>query len=95
MDIDPVSADLILDRLLKAEEYSDIGLLQLICSTPDMYTLFVGNKENHYLERFVLEHEGELWIDFPYDEAGRIFQGFEDCDGPLRLEQRNSRSHHM
>lgn len=66
--IDPASADLILDGILKAEDYSDIGLLQVICSTPDMYTLFVGNKDSHYLERFVLEHEGDLWIDFPYEE---------------------------
>ena len=75
--IDPVSADLILDRLLKAEEYSDIGLLQSICSTPDMYTLFVGNKDSHYLERFVLEHEGELWIDFPYDEEEDYFRALK------------------
>jgi len=66
--IDPASADLMLDGILKAEDYSDIGLLQVICSTPDMYTLFVGNKDSHYLERFVLEHEGDLWIDFPYEE---------------------------
>jgi helicase len=66
--IDPKSADIILEGLLGAEEYADIGLLQLICSTPDMYTLFVGNKDRHYLERFVLEHEGELWIEYPYEE---------------------------
>ena len=67
--IDPVSADTLLEGLLNAEEYSDIGLLQLICTTPDMYTLFVGNKDSYYLERFILEHEQELWVDFPYDET--------------------------
>jgi helicase len=75
--IDPVSADLILNGLLKAEEYSDIGLLQLICSTRDMYTLFVGNKDSHYLERFVLEHEGDLWIDFPYEESEGYFRALK------------------
>jgi helicase len=75
--IEPVSADIIVDGLLKAEDYSDIGLLQLICSTPDMYTLFVGNKDCHYLERFVLEHEGDLWIDFPFDETEGYFRALK------------------
>lgn len=75
--IDPVSADTILEGFLKAEEYSDIGLLQLICSTPDMYTLFVGTKDRYYLERFVLEHENELWIDFPYDETESYFRALK------------------
>lgn len=75
--IDPVSADIILDGLLKADDYSDIGLLQLICSTPDMYTLFVGNRDSHYLERFVLEHEGDLWIDFPYEETEGYFRALK------------------
>jgi helicase len=75
--IDPVSADTILDGLLKAEDYSDLGLLQLICSTPDMYTLFVGNKDGHYLERFVLEHEDDLWIEFPYEETEGYFRALK------------------
>jgi helicase len=75
--IDPKSADIILDGLLEAEEYSDIGLLQLICSTPDMYTLFVGNKDRHYLDRFVLEHEDELWVDYPYEETEEYFRALK------------------
>jgi helicase len=75
--IDPLSADLILNGLLKAEEYSDIGLLQLICSTRDMYTLFVGNKDSHYLERFVLEHEGDLWMEVPYEESEGYFRALK------------------
>ena len=75
--IDPKSADIILDGLLEAEEYSDIGLLQLICSTPDMYTLFVGNKDGHYLDRFVLEHEDELWVDYPYEEMEEYFRALK------------------
>jgi len=72
--IDPTSADTILEGMLAAEEYSDIGLLHLICSTPDMYTLFVGNRDSHYLDRFVLEHEHELWIDCPFDDSENYFR---------------------
>ena len=75
--VDPVSADIILDRILCSEDYSDIGLLQVICSTPDMYTLYVGNRDLHYLDRFVLEHEGELWIEFPSDQEEEYFRALK------------------
>lgn len=75
--VDPVSADIILNRILCTEEYSDIGLLQVICSTPDMYTLYVGNRDLHYLERFVLEHEGELWIEYPLDQDEEYFRALK------------------
>jgi len=75
--IDPLSADLIVDHITGAEEYSDIGLLQVICSTPDMFTLFVGNRDRHYLERFVLEHDDELWLDLPYMEDEAYFRGLK------------------
>jgi len=75
--IDPLSADIIVEQITGAEDYSDIGLLQVICSTPDMFTLFVGNRDRHYLERFVLEHDDELWLDFPYGEDEAYFRGLK------------------
>ena len=75
--IDPLSADLIVEHITGAEDYSDIGLLQVICSTPDMFTLFVGNRDRHYLERFVLEHDNELWLDFPYGDDETYFRGLK------------------
>jgi helicase len=75
--IDPLSADLIVEHITGAEEYSDIGLLQVICSTPDMFTLYVGNRDRHYLERFVLEHDDELWLDLPYGEDEAYFRGLK------------------
>ena len=75
--VDPLSADLIVEQLTGADEYSDIGLLQVICSTPDMFTLFVGNRDRHYLERFVIEHEDELWLDLPYGEDEAYFRSMK------------------
>ncbi|NYT17613.1 MAG: ATP-dependent DNA helicase [Methanomicrobiales archaeon] len=75
--VDPLSADIIVEQITGAEDYSDIGLLQVICSTPDMFTLFVANRDRHYLERFVLEHDDELWLDFPYGEDESYFRGLK------------------
>jgi helicase len=66
--IDPRSADTIVTNLLAIDEFSDIGLLQLICSTPDMFTLYVANRDLHYLDRFICEHDDELWIKLPFGE---------------------------
>jgi helicase len=75
--IDPRSADCIVDNLLRSTEYSDFGVLQVICSTPDMYNLYVGNKDLHYLERFLLEHENELWLDIPIGGDETFFRGLK------------------
>jgi helicase len=72
--IDPHSADLIVRQLGKAEEYSDIGLLQMVCATPDMYTLYVANRDLHYLERFVFEHDRELWMDLPIEDEEEYYR---------------------
>ena len=75
--IDPESAEAIVKTLKSAREYSDIGLLQLICSTPDMYTLYVSNRDLYYLERFACAHEDELWIDLPYEEEEDFYRGLK------------------
>jgi helicase len=63
--VHPKSAESIVDRLRSLTAYSDIGLLQLICSTPDMYTLYVSNNDLYYLDRFICEHEDDLWLGPP------------------------------
>jgi helicase len=75
--IDPLSADTIVNQILDSPEYSDLGLLQVICSTPDMFTLYVSNKDAHYLERFLLEHEQDLWLDLPFCEDEGFFRGLK------------------
>lgn len=75
--VDPESAETMVKTLKSAREYSDIGLLQLICSTPDMYTLYVSNKDLYYLERFACAHEDELWIDLPYGEEEDFYRGLK------------------
>jgi helicase len=75
--IDPLGADLIVEHLIGSDCYSDLGLLQVICNTPDMFTLFVNRKDVHYLERFLLEHEDELWLDLPFGEDETYFRGLK------------------
>ncbi|NTV00371.1 MAG: hypothetical protein HGA55_04515 [Methanoregulaceae archaeon] len=75
--IDPLGADLIVENLIGSDFYSDLGLLQVICSTPDMFTLFVNRKDVHFLERFLLEHEDELWLDLPFSEDEAYFRGLK------------------
>jgi helicase len=75
--IDPRGADSIVNGLLKSTEYSDLGLLQVICNTPDMFTLYVGNKDLHYLERFLLEHEHELWLEIPLGDDESFFRSLK------------------
>jgi helicase len=66
--IDPRSAAQIVTTLRKRTDYADIGLLQLICSTPDMPRLYVRNSDRPQLERMIGEHEDGLWLPLPPDE---------------------------
>lgn len=66
--IDPRSAAMIVSLLKERAEYADIGLLQLICSTPDMPRLYVRNTDRPQLDRMIDEHEEELWLAMPQDE---------------------------
>jgi helicase len=66
--IDPRSAARIVSTLRERTEYADIGLLQLICSTPDMPRLYVRNSDRPQLELMIGEHEENLWLPMPTDE---------------------------
>ncbi len=65
--IDPRSAALIVSALREKESYSDLGLLQVICSTPDMPKLYVRNSDIAALSRMIEDHAVDLWV-FPPDE---------------------------
>ncbi|HTY15897.1 MAG TPA: ATP-dependent DNA helicase [Methanoregulaceae archaeon] len=75
--IDPRGAETIVQGMISAEEYSDSGLLQLICSTPDMYTLYVSNKDRPYLDRFYCDNESGLWLEIPPDEEEQFYRGLK------------------
>jgi helicase len=66
--IDPRSAARIVTTLRERRDYADIGILQLICTTPDMPRLYVRNTDRPQLERMIGEHEEELWLPMSPDE---------------------------
>lgn len=57
----------------KETVFSDIGLLQLLCTTPDMYTMYVKKDDLPVLEKFFYEHEDELWVGLSYDTMEEDF----------------------
>ncbi|EHQ35412.1 ATP-dependent DNA helicase [Methanoplanus limicola] len=78
--INPYSAEIIAAELKHTEEteeeksFTDIGLLQMLCVTPDMYTLFVRKNDIPMLEIFLYEHEEELWSGVSYDSMEEDFR---------------------
>ncbi|MDK2863342.1 MAG: ATP-dependent helicase [Methanomicrobiaceae archaeon] len=71
--IDPRSAELIVTAMTGRKEYTEIGLLHLLCSTPDMPTLYVRQKDIYLLDRFLADHQDELWLEIPWD----VGEGFD------------------
>ncbi|NMC88101.1 MAG: ATP-dependent DNA helicase, partial [Methanomicrobiales archaeon] len=70
--VDPRSAEAIVNAMIGRKEYTDIGLLQMLCSTPDMLTLYVRKNDMYLLDRFLADHRDELWMEIPWD-AGAEF----------------------
>ena len=66
--IDPRSAAMIVSALREKEIYSDLGLLQAICNTPDMPKLYVRNSDIAALSRMINDHAEDLWFTVPEDE---------------------------
>ena len=75
--INPAGAEAIVSGMCSAEEYSDIALLQLICSTPDMYNLYVSNRDIPYLDRFLENLDEDLWLSVPDDDEEAYFRGLK------------------
>jgi helicase len=63
--LDPRSADVITGCLARMETFSGIGLLHLLCSTPDMPTLFLRQADLPPLEKYLYEHEDDIWLSLP------------------------------
>jgi helicase len=63
--IDPLSAVKIRRGLKNAESASDVALLQLICSTPDVKRLYMRNKDYHAVTEFVNRHIDEFLVEIP------------------------------
>ncbi len=68
MYIDPRSASAIVTTLREQETYADLGLVQLICSTPDMPTLYAKNADLAALSRMLEVRGADLWLPLPTDE---------------------------
>jgi helicase len=66
--IDPRSAAMIVSSLHEKEIYTDLGLLQVICSTPDMPKLYVRNTDIAALSRMIDDHGEDLWLTLPHDD---------------------------
>jgi len=65
--IDPRSAEIIVRELRAHEEYTDLGLLHLICCTPDMPTLYARNSDLPALFRVLEKSSVQLWVAQPRD----------------------------
>jgi helicase len=66
--IDPRSADMIVRELRTHGDYTDLGLLHLICCTPDMPTLYVRNADLPTLSRVLEQSPDQLWVQPPQDD---------------------------
>jgi helicase len=75
--VDPVTAEQITHALLEAEAYSDVGLLQVLCATPDMPSLFVKARDMDALTRFAYEREDDLWLEFPWDSQETFYRALK------------------
>jgi len=82
--ISPAGAEQITTALAAAEEFSEIGLLQLICGTPDMFTLFVKKDDLSVLEGFIYRHEDELWSEADFGAMEEFYRSLKTA---LLLEE--------
>ncbi|MDI9633340.1 MAG: ATP-dependent DNA helicase [Methanolinea sp.] len=75
--IDPRGAEAIVSGMSRAREYSDVALLQLICTTPDMFCLYVGQRDLPPLERYLLESGDDLWATLEPGEEETFFRALK------------------
>ena len=58
--IDPLSAALIVNGLKGAETLTELTLLHLVCSTPDMRLLYMRSQDYQEINDYVMTHSGEF-----------------------------------
>ena len=73
--IDPMSAVILRDGIkgIAAKEPTALGLLHLVCHTPDMGRLYLRRRDYSDLELFLVEHADEFLTPIPdqYEEPGK------------------------
>ncbi len=85
--INPYSADLITRTLQGAGTYSDTAFLHLLCSTPDMPTLYVRRPDLHRLDRYLYESGDSLWLDLPiYEDEESVERFYQSLKTALLLQ---------
>lgn len=75
--IDPRSAEIITTTLMDEKPFTEIGLLQLLCSTPDMFTLYVKKNDLPVLERYFFVHEEDLWMEFTFESGEEYYRNLK------------------
>jgi helicase len=75
--IDPRSAEIITNTLMEERPFTEIGLLQLLCSTPDMFTLYVKKNDLPVLERYFFVHEEDLWMEFTFESGEDYYRNLK------------------
>ncbi|MDD3622217.1 MAG: ATP-dependent DNA helicase [Methanofollis sp.] len=65
--IDPRTAEAVVEALRLRPAYSDFGVLELLCETPDMLTLFLRKADYEVVDHFLAERRDELWTGVPYE----------------------------
>jgi helicase len=71
--IDPRGANMITGILADDLVASPVGLLHLLCMTPDMFRLYVKRNDLPVLERFLFQHEEEIWVEFDFDAGEEYY----------------------
>ncbi|MGA1848665.1 MAG: helix-hairpin-helix domain-containing protein, partial [Thermoplasmatota archaeon] len=68
--IDPLSAVVLREALFSENRnITSFSILQAVSLTPDVYPLFVRGKDSQYVTKFMYEHEDELLLPIPEDDA--------------------------
>jgi helicase len=63
--LDPHGARMILDTLNSVSALTDIGILHLICTGPDMPRLFLKTADTQYLKSFLFKNAEDLVVPLP------------------------------
>ncbi|MEA1984891.1 MAG: ATP-dependent DNA helicase [Euryarchaeota archaeon] len=73
--IDPLSGARIVEGLNKAEMITDMTLLQLVCSTPDMRLLYMRNEDYEIIHDYVQSHS-DVFVDVPSQFKAAEYEWF-------------------
>lgn len=78
--LDPRSAEIISTGLRERERFSELGFLQMLCSTPDMPVLPLRRGDEGVCERAIQARGEELWMDAPmfgYDQMNSYLRSLK------------------